>query len=154
MFMLAAVRPRSRRMAIAGRRLITTTGTTGSTSTTTAARPFEEIPGPTLLQTIQMNKDPSNPLQFWSLLHQRFGKLVRIQMPGLNVVLSSNPDAWPAVIKASGRTPGPLQILPWYASFRHIHQHFQIVIIRKSRRTIAMKNREPCFFFSDGPFPS
>ena len=49
----------------------------------------------------------------WQKLNDTYGQLFALNLLGQKFVISANPDHWAGVVRAAGKTPGPLQLLPW-----------------------------------------
>lgn len=56
--------------------------------------------------------DPHKPFANWDRW-RTYGDMVCVDLIGFKTAISYNPDHWPHIIRGSGKTPGPLQLLPW-----------------------------------------
>ena len=78
-------------------------------------RPYTAIPGPDIFNFTWdiIRSDTSKPFPFWAKIHKAFGPIARFNLLGVKFLMSFTPEHWPDIVRAAGKTPGPLQILPW-----------------------------------------
>jgi cytochrome P450 len=57
--------------------------------------------------------DLHKPFAVWQSWFQQFPRIMRLNLVAFKLAVLFQPDDWATVVRAAGRTPGPLQLLPW-----------------------------------------